>query len=173
MWGRLVENSVVMVRSVSGLVVASLTVVMLATGCGGASSSPAVIHHTTSTTHHVLLTTEKVTVSPRTGIRDGQQVRVSVQDFKPGEAGIKFFLSECATPMQVNHLGCGMQLALQPFGLTDSNGDGSGSVSFTVHSSAATQPLSSALVPCSGLCVIVATTGAQGDYGFAPISFAG
>ena len=120
-----------------------------------------------------LLTAEKVTVSSWAGLRNGQQVTVSVQGFKPGQAGGNFLLSECATPMQVNHPRCGMQLALQSIGLTDSNVDGSGSVSFTVHSSAATEPLSSALVPCSGSCIIVATPRSHGNYGFAPISFAG
>ena len=120
-----------------------------------------------------LLTAEKVTVSSWAGLRNGQQVTVSVQGFKPGQAGGNFLLSESATPMQVNHPRCGMQLALQSIGLTDSNVDGSGSVSFTVHSSAATEPLSSALVPCSGSCIIVATPRSHGNYGFAPISFAG
>ena len=87
--------------------------------------------------------------------------------------GIKFFLSECQSPLQVNPLGCGSQLAAQPFGLTDSNGDGFGSEAFTVQSSAATRPLSPVVVPCTGTCVIVATTGANGNYSFAPIAFAG
>ena len=97
---------------------------------------------------------------------------VHVQGVRPGVPGIKFFLSECESPLQVNPLGCGNQLAAQPFGLTDSNGDGSGSASFTVQSSAATGPLSSVLVPCAGTCVIVATTGANGVYAFVPIAFA-
>lgn len=100
---------------------------------------------------------------------------VKVQGFKPDVPEIKFFLSECQSPLQVNRLGCGKQLAAQPFGLTDSHGNGSGRVSFTVQSQAATRPLSSVLVPCSGTCVIVATTGvgAGGSYGFAPIDFTG
>ncbi len=98
---------------------------------------------------------------------------VSVRGFRPGLPGVKFFLSECQSPVQVNSLGCGQQLAAQPFGLTDSNGDGSGSVSFTVQSSAATKALSSVLVGCAGTCVIVATTSENGEHGFAPISFAG
>lgn len=125
------------------------------------------------TTKTVILTVEKVTVSPWTELQDGQQVTVHAQGFRPGVPGIKFFLSECQSPLQVNPLGCGKQLAAQPFGLTDDNGDGSGSESFTVQSSAPTRPLSSTLVPCAGTCVIVATTGVNGNYCFAPIAFAG
>ena len=121
----------------------------------------------------VALTVKRVTVSPSANLHDGQQVRVSVQGFRPDVPGIKFFLSECESPLQVNPLGCGRQLAAQPFGLTDSDGDGSGSVSFTVQSSAAPKALSSVVVPCAGTCVIVATTGTIGQYGFAPIAFAG
>jgi len=171
--GQLMEGSAGMSRWAVGLLGAFLSVAVLATDCGGGSSNPAAIRHTTSTTTKtVILTAEKVTVSPWTDLRNGQQVMVNVQGFRPGVPGIKFYLSECGSPLQVNQLGCGMQLAAQPFGLTDSNGDGSGSGSFTVQSSAATKPLSSMLVPCSGTCVIVATTGAHGEYGFAPISFA-
>jgi hypothetical protein len=93
---------------------------------------------------------------------------VSVKAFEPTR---KFYLSECETPTLVNRLGCGVQLAAQPFGLTDENGHGS--VSFMVQSSAATKPLSSVSVPCSGEWVIVATSGTNGTFGFAPISFAG
>ena len=46
----------------------------------------------------------------------------------------KFYLSECLTPTAVNAAGCDQQLAAQPFGLTDSSGKGS--TSLTVHSSA-------------------------------------
>ena len=109
-----------------------------------------------------------VTVAPMTGLHNGQQVTVSVKGFIPT---MKFHLSECAASARVNDEGCGMQLAAQPFGLTDSNGDGS--VTFTVQSQAATMPLSSTPSPCSGQCVVVATTGVAGTYGFAPISFAG
>lgn len=161
-------------RSTIGEWVAIISIVLLAAACGGGPSEPAAIQSTTSTTNKaVTLTAEKVTVSPRIGLQDGQQVTVQVQGFGPGVPGIKFFLSECQSPLQVSPLGCGSQLAAQPFGLTDSNGDGSGSESFTVQSSAETRPLSAVLVPCSGSCVIVATTGAKGNYTFAPIAFAG
>ncbi len=161
-------------RSAIGVWVAVISVVLLAAACGGGPSGPAAIQSTTSTTTKtVTLTAEKVTVSPRIGLQDGQQVTIHVQGFGLGVPGIKFFLSECQSPLQVNPLGCGSQLAAQPFGLTDSNGDGSGSESFTVQSRAATRALSSVLVPCAGTCVIVATTGANGNYTFAPIAFAG
>lgn len=147
---------------------------LFAAACGNGPPVSAVIQSTTSTTtKSVTLSVERVTVSPRIGLHDGQQVTVHVQGFEPGVGGVKFFLSECQSPLQVNLLGCGSQLAAQPFGLTDSNGDGSGSESFTVQSSAATRPLSSVLVPCAGTCVILATTGAKGNYTFAPIAFAG
>ena len=165
-------NSAAMNRSAFGVLGALCLTALLGAGCGGSPEATAG-RHTISTTKTVVVTAEKVTVSPWTGLRDGQATTVSVQGFKPGVPGIKFFVSECQSPLQANHLGCGMQLAAQPFGLTDSKGGGSGSVSFTVHSSAAAQPLSSVLVPCSGTCVIVATTGARDIYGFAPITFAG
>lgn len=161
-------------RSAVGIWVAVISVVFLATACGGGPSEPAAIRPTTSTTTKtVILTLGKVTVSPWMELQGGQQVTIRLQGFRPGVPGIKFFLSECQSPLQVNPLGCGNQLAGQPFGLTDSNGGGSGSVSFIVQSSAATRPLSSVLVPCAGTCVIVATTGANGEYDFAPIAFAG
>ena len=164
-------NFVTTSKSAFGTLGALCLAALLGAECGG-SPEPTAGHRTTSTTKTVILTAEKVTVSPWTGLRNGQATTVSVQGFKPGVPGIKFFVSECQSPLQVNRLGCGLQLAAQPFGLTASDGGGSGSVSVTVHSSAATQPLSSELVPCSGTCVIVATTGAGGTYGFAPINFA-
>jgi hypothetical protein len=151
-----------------------ISIVFVATACGGGRSVPVATQPKTSTTSKAaILTAEKVTIYPRTALQDGQQVTIRVQGFKTGVPEIKFFISECQSPLQVNPLGCGSQLAAQPFGLTNTNGDGSGSVLFTVQSSAATKPLSSALVPCTGTCVIVATTGESGNYAFAPIAFAG
>ena len=161
-------------RSAIGVWVPAIAVAILASACGRGPSVPAVIQPQTSTTlKTVALTAERVLISPQIGLQDGQQVTVRVQGFRTGVPGIKFFLSECQSPSQVNPLGCGSQLAAQPFGLTGSNGDGSGSVSFTVQSSAATRPLTSVLVPCAGTCVVAATTGANGNYAFAPIAFAG
>ena len=62
--------------------------------------------------------------------------------------------------------------------LTLSNQAGNGSMPFVVHSSAGTAPYSETTAPCSGECVIVATTGnpvgtpAHGVYYMAPITFA-
>ena len=47
---------------------------------------------------------------------------VSVRGFLPNR---KFYLSECLTPNELNALGCGAQLAAQPFDLTDAHGNGS------------------------------------------------
>ncbi len=89
-------------------------------------------------------------------------------------AGSKFFVSECLTPLDANALGCGSQLATQPFSFADQAGNGS--MTFVAHSSAATSK-SRTLEPCVGECVVVATTGdpvgtlTHGVYYFAPISF--
>jgi hypothetical protein len=80
------------------------------------------------------------------------------------------------TPLEANALGCGNQLALQPF--TFSNQSGGGSIPFVVHSTAATAPYSATIAPCSGECVVVATTGnpvgtpVHGVFYMAPINFA-
>ena len=140
--------------------------IMETCGPGSAASNSATSASTALPPAH--LVAGGVVVTPATGLSNDQQVTVSVKGFTPT---IKFHLSECAAMAQVNDAGCGMQLAAQPFGLTDSNGDGS--VTFTVQSMAATIPLSSTLSPCTGQCVVVATTGFAGTYGFAPISFAG
>jgi len=105
-----------MTRSTIGLVGSFLFATLLATGCGG-SSSPEAAHRATTTTAktYVRLVAEGVVVSPSTGLHDGQGVTVSVKGFEPTR---KFYLSECDEPTQVNRLGCGAQLAAQPFGLT-------------------------------------------------------
>ena len=164
------ESFAGMNRLAVGVVGCLLSVALLETGCGAGSSSPAASHRPTSTTARpsIRLMAQRMIVTPRTSLQDGQQVTVSVKGFFPTT---KFYLSECETPTQANRLGCGEQLAAQPFGLTDENGQGS--VSFTVHPSAATEPLSADSVPCSGECVIAATSGADGSFGFAPITFAG
>lgn len=146
-------------------------VAILVTGCGS-TPTPSAIHLTTTTGKNVVrLEAGGVTVSPWQSIHDGQQVTVSVKGLPPGW---KFFVSECLTPLDANALGCGSQLAAQPFGFADRAG--SGSMTFLVHSSAATSK-SRSLQPCGGECVLVATTGdpvgtpVHGLYYFAPISF--
>ena len=74
---------------------------------------------------------EHLTVVPSSGLQDGQQVTVTVKGFPPSR---RFFLSECSASVEANDVGCGQQLAAQPVGLTD--GNGSGSTSFSVQASA-------------------------------------
>ena len=163
---RLVENSVVMIRSVIGTVVA-----LLACRMAGDRLRESILAARGYRAHnldgHFLLTAEKVTVSSWAGLRNGRQVTVSCRA-SSRDRRAELLVVRVRDTMQVNRPRCGMQFALQSIGLTDSNVDGSGSVSFTVHSSAATEPLSSALVPCSGSCVIVATYRSHGNYKFAP-----
>jgi len=103
-----------------------------------------------------------VSIRPSTGFVDGQQVTVTVRGF--GQGG-KFFLSECASSADVSSLGCGAQLAAQPFGVTDDTG--SGSFPFTVHTSARAGPSpEDALVACRDACVLVATVGDGYGYGY-------
>lgn len=100
-----------------------------------------------------------------------------IGDIKSFPPGWKVFVSECVTPSEANRLGCGGQLALQPFGFGDQAGNGS--IPFVVHSSAGTTAYSPTLTPCSGECVIVATTGdpvgtrVHWVYYMAPITFSG
>jgi hypothetical protein len=108
----------------------------------------------------------KVTVTPDTGLGNGQSVKVTVAGF--GVDG-KVWISECDHAEDANYLGCGPQLAAQPFLIT---GNGrSGTTNFVVHTSAPSRPLdTSALDPCTNLCVIVAE-GGGGAWAVAPIAF--
>jgi len=86
------------------------------------------------------------------------------------EEGWKVFLSECATVTDANDKGCGLQLAAQPFSLTNNNR--SGSAAFTLSNRAAMRPYSEAdIVSCSSGCVLVATGGINEGYAYAPLSF--
>jgi len=156
-----------MIRRVSALAGLAL-LAAIAAGCG-VGTRAAAIHHSTSTTtrHYVELQTIGVTVAPSAGLQDAQPVTVSVKGF-PRDA--KYFLSECQSPTEVDAAGCGNQLALQPFGMTDDLG--TGSRTFAVQSSASTGPYFRATQPCTGACVIVATAGINGAFAFAPITFA-
>lgn len=146
---------------------------VVAAGCCGSASIPTAIRPTTTTREVVRLEVGGVTVSPSQSIRDGQQVNVSVKGLPPDW---KFFVSECLTPLDANALGCGGQLATQPFGFADQAGNGV--MTFVAHSSAATSKIH-VPEPCTGECVIVATIGdpvgspVHGVYYFAPISFSG
>ncbi len=158
-----------MSRSRAGL---GLLLVASVAACGAGTKS-AVSHRATltTTTNHVKLVAGGLTVTPSSGLQDAQQVTVAVRGFLPSR---KFFLSECLSPVALteegtNSIGCGPQLALQPFGVTDPNG--AGSTTFTVHSAASTGPLIPETQPCTGACVIVATSGVNGVFYFAPITF--
>jgi hypothetical protein len=156
---------------------ASLALVPLAifAAACGATQKPSAVPQTTSTTGKasVVLEAGGVSVTPSKNLHDGQEVTVGIKGFPPGS---KVFVSECTTPLEANDLGCGNQLALQPF--TFSSQAGSGSIPFVVHSSAGTAPYSETIAPCSGECVIVATSGnsvgpqVHGVYYMAPIMFA-
>jgi hypothetical protein len=108
-----------------------------------------------------------LTVSPNTNLRSGEQVKVTVTGFG---LGAKFFLSECAGANDVSDGGCGPQWALQPFGLA--NMIGSGSYTFVVRSTAASEPFH--LAPsyrCSNNCVLMATGGGGGSVSYSRLSF--
>jgi Domain of unknown function (DUF4232)/Neocarzinostatin family len=112
-------------------------------------------------------TSPMVAVAPSTDLVDGGWVKASVTGFGVAQ---KVYLSECDSAEEANALGCGSQLAAQPFILTD--GHGSGSTSFVVRTEAATGPLTPTTVSrCAQLCVIVATQGANGAWAVAPIGF--
>ncbi len=108
----------------------------------------------------------RVTVTPDTGLKDGQIVKVTVTGF--GEYG-KVWISECDHAEDANYLGCGPQLAAQPFVIT--NEHRAGSSNFNVRSPAPSRPLdtTSYLTTCSNLCVIVAENG--NAWAVAPMAF--
>jgi hypothetical protein len=92
-------------------------------------------------------------VTPMTNLHNGEVVLVSVSGFPPGKA----FLSECASAADVNVIGCGAQLAAQPFVEIE---DGGGTERFTVSDQAPSAPLiSQPTVVCTTQCVLVATSG--------------
>jgi hypothetical protein len=104
-----------------------------------------------------------VSVRPASRLRAGQTVNVKVSGFRPGA---KVFLSECPGRPAVTSLGCGGQLAAQPFvAITDSGG---GESTFIVDRDAGTDK-----APCAPTCFMVATQGADGPFAATPIAFAG
>jgi hypothetical protein len=108
-----------------------------------------------------------VTVSPDSGLTDGATVKVTVSGFGIGE---KIFLSECASAVDANDLGCGPQLALQPFVVTGTGR--SGSVNFDTSERAASVPYTSTLSTfCAEFCVLVATQGDGFAWAVAPLGF--
>ena len=109
----------------------------------------------------------KVTVSPNSGLTDGSTLRVTVSGFGVAE---KVFLSECDSAVDANDLGCGPQLAAQPFVVT---GKGrSGSANFVVSERAASMPYTQTLnTSCAEFCVLVATQGDGFAWAVAPLAF--
>lgn len=108
-----------------------------------------------------------VTVTPSSHLRDGETVRVTVSGFG---LGAKFFVSECADAKEISAAGCGGQLALQDFGLT--NMIGGGSYVVTVKNVAATGRSSTGPVKaCVHACVLVATGGEGGARSYATLNF--
>jgi hypothetical protein len=109
----------------------------------------------------------RVVVTPATGLHDGQTVDVRFSGFGVGG---KVFLSECGSASAANSLGCGDQLAAQPFGLSDDQGNGQ--FTFTVKKVASTKPYDlTALTTCQDNCVIVATVGDGFGFASASLSF--
>lgn len=163
--------------------------VILVAGCNsgshsrGTSTSTSSLRPTTSSTSTPTSTTPgaaatpaaavqthnpKVEVTPSADLSDGERVEVAVTGFGVGG---KFFLSECASAARANSLGCGPQLAAQPFGVT--NNSGAGSFGFTVTSMAAVSPYNTtSTLYCTDQCVIVATVGGGGGFSYTPITFA-
>ncbi len=113
------------------------------------------------------VTDPKISVSPDTGLSDGQNVTVAASGFGMNQ---KLFLSECDHAEDATAQGCAARRAVMPFLFTRSNR--SGSATFTVHQSAAgTDHGTGQLQTCTHLCVIVATQGDSGAWVVAPIAF--
>jgi hypothetical protein len=98
-----------------------------------------------------------VVVSPSERLQDGQPVQVTLSGFGPND---RVRLSECASD-SVTPLGCGEQLARQPF--VDTDAMGAGSTSFVVRDSAPAKPFNTdETFECADRCVLVATTNLPG-----------
>jgi hypothetical protein len=109
----------------------------------------------------------QVEVTPSSHLRSGEKVRVTVSGFG---LGAKFFVSECADAKDVSAAGCGGQLALQDFGLTNMIGDGSYVVTLKNVAATGSSPIGPFLT-CVNSCVLVATGGEGGANSYAPIHF--
>src|SRR5258708_23354884 len=95
-------------------------------GCGVAASQHA---------HSGQARAASITIEPSRGLSPGERVRVRVRGFP---AWGKVFLSECARARDAGPLGCGPQLAAQPFLLADGHGTANGR--FTTQAAAPTRP---------------------------------
>jgi hypothetical protein len=99
-----------------------------------------------------------IVVSPNDQLHDGQSVQVTLTHFGPND---RVRLSECFDGGAVTPLGCGEQLARQPF--VDTDATGGGSASFVVHRTAPAKPQNTdETFECEDRCVIVATTNLPG-----------
>ena len=110
-----------------------------------------------------------VTISPSTHLKDGQTVVVRVTGFGVGG---KVWLSECSSAAAATDLGCGGELAAQPFLVTDDNRAGSGSLvvrARALGTARSTGPFS----PCTNQCVVVATLGGGFPFVVGRLSFTG
>ena len=147
-----------------------LTVLAIALLCACCTSdSPATSPHSRSVSANSLPprpgAEPTVTADPATGLHDGQTVQVRVQGFYPFD---RVHLSECANGRVVTEIGCGAQLAEEPF--VDTDDHGGGSRSFTLTASASTASLNSDTTSlCGADCVLVAV-GTSG-LTYTPIAF--
>lgn len=107
-----------------------------------------------------------LTITPATGLVDGQSVEVRVTGFG---AGGKVWLSECSSAAASTDLGCGLDLASQVVLVTDDNR--AGSAQFVVRARAPDQAPAGTTSPCTDQYVIVATIGDGYPFVTAPISF--
>jgi hypothetical protein len=150
--------------------VALWAIVCLTLSLGACGGNPSTGTSTTTSTSLARVTTPQVTVTPSAGLTGGQQVQVRVTGFGVGG---KVFLSECANAAAANEAGCGVQLAAQPFILTDESRNGSGTFAVLASASAAPYNNFARLAPCSTACVLVATSGIGGGFAYTTLSFAG
>jgi hypothetical protein len=108
-----------------------------------------------------------VTVSPNEGLADDSTVTVTVRGFGVGE---KVFLSECDSAQDANDLGCGPQLAAQPFITTGNDRSASGSFVLSERAASGPSPPTSGTF-CAEFCVLVATQGDGFAWAVAPLAF--
>jgi hypothetical protein len=149
-----------------------VAVAAVVTGCAtthhraAPGASPTTFPTTTTTAVAALQThNPTVTATPSQALHDGQVIKVIASGFGPGA---KVYLSECARRLDASQLGCGEQLAAQPFLVTDS--DRTGTTTFTVNVVASSKPYNTtATSRCSSYCVLVASS--AGGYAVTPLEF--
>ncbi len=148
----------------------SALALLLAACSSGYTAGPATVVRTTSTTARrtgANITTPadttinpKVMATPDKKLVDGQRITVSVTGFGDGS---KVWLSECASAVEANNVGCGPELPQQTLLVTDDNRRGV--ASFVVHDRASARGYDTTDVqPCVSACVLVAAAGAFAGY---------